>query len=385
MSSRVLIHVQHLLGIGHLKRAALVARACSDAGLDVTIVSGGLPVPELDLGAARLVQLSPVRAQDQSFRTLVDGDGKEVGAPWEAGRRQHLLATFARVRPHVVVIETFPFGRRRLRFELMPLIQAAAKERPRPLIVSSLRDILVAKPKPGRNEEIAGLVETWFDHVLVHGDPQLAPLERTYPLARRIASRIVYTGYVAEPAPPPGGPGSPGHGEVIVSAGGGAVGERLLGSAIAARDRSRLHARPWRVLTGSHLDEAAFQKLKAKAPAGVVVERARRDFPALIANCAVSISQAGYNTVMTVIQAGARSVVAPFAGGVETEQSLRAELLQRRGALKVVDEENLSPANLAAAVDAAWQGPPASVAGIDLSGAETSARLITGWAAKVAA
>ena len=385
MSTRVLIHVQHLLGIGHLKRAAVVARACSDAGLDVTLVSGGLPVPDLDLGAARLVQLPPARAADESFRVLLDENGRAVDAAWEARRRDALLATFAALRPHVVVLEMFPFGRRRLGFELMPLLEAAAARRPRPRIVSSLRDILVPKTRPARNEEIARLVESWFDYVLVHADPTLVRLERTYPLAARIADRIVYTGYVAEPAPPSGGPGSPGYGEVIVSAGGGAVGMRLLSAAIAARGRTRLGRRTWRILAGGNVDETAFRRLEAEAPAGVVVERARADFPALIANCALSISQAGYNTVMLVIQAGARGVVAPFAGGGETEQSLRAELLRQRGALQVVGEDDLSPASLAAAVEAVMEALPASVAGIDLSGAETSARLIAGWASRVAA
>lgn len=385
MSAQVLIHVQHLLGIGHLKRAAVVARACAEAGLEVTLVSGGLPVPNLDLGSARLIQLPPARSADDSFRALLDAEGGAVDAAWETSRRERLLALFARLRPHVLVLEMFPFGRRRFSFELMPLLEAAAASRPRPRIVSSLRDILVPKTKPGRNEEIAALVESRFDHVMVHGDPDLVPLERTYPLAARIADRICYTGYVAELAPVPGGPGRPGYGEVIVSAGGGAVGRKLLSSAIAARASTRLAGVTWRVLAGENIDDAAYRGLVAEATAGVVVERSRPDFPDLIANCALSISQAGYNTVVSVVQAGARGVVAPFAGGNESEQSLRAELLRRRGALQVVDPGALSPVTLAEAVEAACAGPPASVAGIDLSGAEISARLIAGWAREMVA
>ena len=58
---RVLFYVQHLLGIGHLKRAALICRALAAAGLDTTLVSGGMPVPGLDIGGARLHQLPPLR------------------------------------------------------------------------------------------------------------------------------------------------------------------------------------------------------------------------------------------------------------------------------------------------------------------------------------
>ncbi|MCZ6523391.1 MAG: glycosyltransferase [Alphaproteobacteria bacterium] len=380
MSAGVLIYVQHLLGIGHLKRAATLARACAEAGLEVTLVSGGGVVPGLDSGAARVLQLPPARAADESFRTLLDDSGTPVDAAWEARRRALLLASFAAASPNVLVLEMFPFGRRRLAFELMPLIEAAAATRPAVSIVCSVRDILVRKRKPGRDEHTAELIETWFDHVLVHGDPGLVRLDRTFPLAPRIADRIHYTGYVAEPAPARGAATGAGAGEVIVSAGGGAVGGRLLACALEARSQTTLEGAPWRLLAGANLDHDRFAALVEQAPRGVTVERARADFPALLANCRLSISQAGYNTVASVVRAGVRSVLVPFAGGGENEQELRAELLRGRGAVQVVAESALEPRTLAAAVDAAAHGPPASAAGIDLSGAETSARLIVDWA-----
>ena len=68
----ILLYVQNLLGIGHLRRAAAVARALSAAGMDVAFVSGGMPVPHLPLGAARMVQLPPIRAADGDFKKLLD-------------------------------------------------------------------------------------------------------------------------------------------------------------------------------------------------------------------------------------------------------------------------------------------------------------------------
>jgi predicted glycosyltransferase len=52
---KALIWVQHLLGIGHVRRAALIARAMTDAGLDVTVASGGFSVAGVGYGAARVV------------------------------------------------------------------------------------------------------------------------------------------------------------------------------------------------------------------------------------------------------------------------------------------------------------------------------------------
>ncbi|MBC6416218.1 MAG: hypothetical protein GDA47_00105 [Rhodospirillales bacterium] len=44
----VLLYVQHLLGIGHLKRAALIARAAARQGLKVVVASGGMPTADTD-------------------------------------------------------------------------------------------------------------------------------------------------------------------------------------------------------------------------------------------------------------------------------------------------------------------------------------------------
>jgi len=377
---RVLFYVQHLLGIGHQRRGATLTRAMQAAGMDVTYVSGGHQIPNLDLGGARLAQLPAARAVDLYFKKLVDEDDQPIDDAWRERRRQQLLQIFEQTRPHVVLLELFPFGRRQMRFELLPLLEQAVTG-PRPAaVVSSVRDILVAPPKPERLAEMLALVTRYFDHVLVHGDPSLIAFDVTFPHAREIADKLHYTGYVVDDRGVRGGPGSDGWQEVLVSAGGGAVGDRLLSTAMAARARTTLSDRRWRVMVGVKVPEVDFQAMAAAAPAGVLVERARGDFPSLLMNCTMSISQAGYNTLMESMRARCHAVVVPYAGGLESEQTRRAELLARRGALTVLAEDDLTPASLAKAVDRAMQQVPAD-AGIDTDGAATSARLLAGWAA----
>jgi predicted glycosyltransferase len=106
-----------------------------------------------------------------------------------------------------------------------------------------------------------------------------------------------------------------------------------------------------------------------------VVERFRPDFPARLKGAALSISQAGYNTTMDILAAGARAIVIPYETKGETEQRLRAEILASRGLLTVVSEAELSPARLAGAVAEAM-AKAASPLTVDVSGATTSARLI---------
>ena len=78
--SRVFFYVQSLLGVGHLSRAAAIARALDDAGLAVTFVSGGAPALRLDLGRAASVQLPPALAGDATFAEIVDPDGRPIAA-----------------------------------------------------------------------------------------------------------------------------------------------------------------------------------------------------------------------------------------------------------------------------------------------------------------
>ena len=237
-----------------------------------------------------------------------------------------------------------------------------------------MRDIVVVRDDPARQQQIVGRVRDEFDAVLVHGDPEFIPLDASFPAAPQIAARLVYTGYVGPPAEPLGGaPSAPG-GEVIVS---GAAGLALLAAALAARRQGCLADLQWRLLTGANLPEDEFAALSRDAPAGVTVERFRHDFRTLLRGCRLSVSQAGYNTVLDFLAASARAVLVPFAAERETEQLLRAERLAALGAAEMVRESELSADSLARAVERAAARDPAKIA-IDIDGASRSARLIAG-------
>ncbi|MBC7802654.1 MAG: glycosyl transferase [Candidatus Parcubacteria bacterium] len=383
-AKRVFLYVQHLLGIGHLKRAVTLARAMADAGLEVTLASGGHPVPQLmpqgNLPDVRFVQLPPASAADPGFKILLDETGRQTDAAWRQRRSALLQSAWRESAPDVLVIELFPFGRRQMRFELLPLLDAAAAAAQPPAVVCSVRDVLGGAKSPERQEETLDLVERRFDRVLVHGDPGVIPFETTFPGAARIAARIEYTGYVVDPARTMG---SAGTGEVIVSAGGGAVGARLLESALLAKPLTLLRGRTWRVLAGNNLPDEEFQAIArlAERAGGVALERSRPDFTTLLSNCELSISQGGYNTLLEVVQARARAVVVPFAGGQETEQTLRACCFAARGLLAVVEESALSPESLAAAIDLAARKPRPLPGQIALDGAKRSAQAIARLAA----
>ena len=342
---RVLFYVQHLLGIGHLARASRIVQALKDDGFEVTLVTGGLPVEGFPGPGIDHVALPAIAVGDGGFSALVDENGTVIDESFKAIRRDLLLAAYRERRPDVVIVEAFPFGRRQVRFELLPLIAEIEASEPRPLLLTSLRDILQERAKPGRDAETIDLVTRHFDRVLVHGDPQFVRLEETFPLAHEIVDRIVYTGLVA--APPAGQPAE--RYDIVVSAGGGAVGAGLVEAALQASGRVRDVGR-WLIITGPNLRQADFERFAADAPENVDLVRFRTDFRSLLTAARLSISQAGYNTVCDIHQAGCASVLVPFASGGETEQTARAERLERLGLAVVLAENTLSGETMAGAI-----------------------------------
>jgi predicted glycosyltransferase len=371
----VLFYVQHLLGIGHVRRVLRILPHLAERGLTVTLVSGGEPLAEMhEAGAARVVQLPPLRSPDASFRRLVDGAGRPVtDALWQT-RAGALRDALAAARPEAVLFETYPFGRSKFWPEIDGLIAAARAQRPEAPLVASVRDIVVVGDKPQRRRDIVARAKS-IDAVLVHGDPAFIPLDASFPEAAEIADRLIYTGYVGEGDGAPTADDGAGADEVLVSAGGGAVGGPLLRAALAARRAGCLADLTWHVLAGPNLPEGEFAALAAALPERVVLERYRRDFPQMLRRCRVSVSQGGYNTTLDILAAGAAAVVVPFAGGDETEQALRVAALAKRGVLATVGEAELSPQTLAAAIERAAARPPARVA-LDCRGGARTAELV---------
>jgi predicted glycosyltransferase len=352
MTPRILFYVQHLLGIGHLRRAAILVRALAESGFDVLMVSGGAPIV-LDLGPARLHQLPPVRARDETLRELVRLDGRPVDHAFRAARARELVSLLHAETPSIVITEQFPFGRTQLRFELVPLIETARALRPRPSIVCSVRDVVRRSVSSQRVAETLEMLAA-FDLVLVHADPRIADFGKSFAAWDRIAARAVYTGYVAPPADGVNASDA-GTDEVVVSTGGGAVGAPLLEAALAARRLGTLADRRWRLLVGANL--SAIDRAALEPQEGVVIEPSRRDFPTLLANATLSISQAGYNTVVDILRFADRALLVPFSTERETEQSDRAHLLAARGMATVVPAAALSAESLAAGVEQALAGP----------------------------
>ena len=375
----ILFYVQHMLGIGHLRRTALIAEAVSDLGAPTVMVSGGVPVPDFMPKGVELVQLPPLKAGSGGFRDLCTGDGQSAGEAYKHARLDALIGHIHAYKPRIVVVESFPFGRWPLAYELLPMLEAIKSLEPRPVVVASIRDILQISQRPDRAARIRELLGQYYQAVLVHGDPKLVELSETFPDFDAIRKLVHYTGLVTPPLERLTS-GAKRKSEVLVSIGGGAVGERLLWTALEARSSTCFDGNPWRFITGPNISERDFNMFQKAVPDNVKVDRFRKDFRSLLAEARLSISMAGYNTTAEILRAGTPAVLIAYTGGGgETEQSMRAGRLAERGLAAALSDQDLSPENLCTAIGEAAKGPQPMSHEIDLEGASKSAELLLHW------
>ena len=103
---------------------------------DVTVVTGGSQVPGFPGPDVKSVALPALLAGNAGFSGLADQYGNPVDDEFLARRRDLLLEAFHLTRPDIVIIEAFPFGRRQMRFELLPLLDAIEAMSPRPKLLT---------------------------------------------------------------------------------------------------------------------------------------------------------------------------------------------------------------------------------------------------------
>lgn len=356
-------------------RARRIVIALRDQQFDVTLVTGGMPLPDFTVPGVTHVALPAMGLSSTDFGTLVDEADKPVDEIFRNKRRDKLLETYRSAQPDIVLVEAFPFGRRQVRFELMPLIELIEASNPQPLLLSSVRDILQKRVKPGRDAETAHLINAHFDKVLVHGDPDFLPLESSFSCAADIKDKLIYTGIVTDPRPE----ASSDQFDIVVSAGGGAVGAQLVQASIAASQVLPADL-SWCIITGPNMPQQHYRETVASAPENVTVERFRSDFTSVLVAARLSVSQAGYNTVSDVLQADCRCVLVPFSAGGETEQFDRAQRLDELGLATLLSEDSLTAENLSEVIDTALSSKRCDNHTINSDGAAQTGRVLRGLA-----
>ena len=370
MSERpaLLFYCQHSVGLGHLVRSFALAGALAERFRVVLLCGGELPPAPAPPDRVEVVQLPPLGVNGNG--EFGSRDRRRSTEAARAERRRMLLESLREVRPEAIVIELFPFGRAKFASELLPLLEEARAQDEPPLVACSLRDILVTgrDDQQAHDERACALANRWFDVVLVHSDPRVARLEDSFAPRTRLRVPVRYTGFVGRAA----GPSAlRRERRIVVSAGGGRVGEPLLRAAVAAHrplcDETGVRTT---AIAGPFLPEDAWRRLSAAAEGSGAIDLRRHvpDLGAELRSAAASISQCGYNTALELLGARVPALVVPYATPEEDEQLARARRLEDLGALRVLHPDELDGERLLAEARELLEFEPAAPQ-LDLDGA----------------
>lgn len=376
----LLFWCQHSLGLGHLVRSLALAESMRH-DMQVVLLNGGRMPPGLQVpDGVTVVNLVPL-GHDDGYDLVSHDPAFDV----ESAKRHRIvtiLAVLAEHRPDVVLLELYPFGRKKFAFELDPMLAAIeALGDARPKVVCSVRDILVGQRRDqARHDERASLAaNAHLDAILVHADPRFARLDESFRPDTPLRVPVHHTGFVTQrPTRVP--PGEQRVSRVIVSTGGGMVGEPIVRASVAAHRRIRVETGlTTTVVAGPFLPDHVWSWLCDETTRSPWLTAVRQvdDLAGEIRRSAVSISQCGYNTTMDLLRAGTPSVVIPYSDGKEDEQRRRAARLAALGVLHTIDSADLTPDRLADSVRDAAGRQPATVK-LDLDGADASCRIIMG-------
>jgi predicted glycosyltransferase len=349
------MYCQHVLGIGHLVRSVEIARALSHHS-DVTFVSGGAAVSGFPFPPhVELVQLPPIEF-DEDFVALKNCETSYNMEELQDLRRQKLLRLFDMLRPDALVIELFPFGRKRFAFELIPLLERAQNKSPETLVACSLRDIVVEKSDRAKHEDrVCGIVNAYFDLILVHCDPCFIKLDETFHRAGDLQCDIRYTGFVRQQEPGSTTDAGPVCPTIVASIGSGRYrqGQLLLEAVVraAALLQSRI-PHLFRIFAGPFMPEDVYGRLRrlARGAQNVEIETYSTQFLHHLRRASLSVSMGGYNTIMNLLATGVPSLVYPYTPNEDREQHIRAKRLESLGIVELLYPETLAPDLLASKI-----------------------------------
>jgi predicted glycosyltransferase len=383
---KIMFYCQYLTGMGHLVRSTEIIRQLVK-DFQVCFINGGPAVPGFEIPAeVEIATLPPLWIENGELQVTEGFDNIEQV---KEARKNALIDLCDRFQPDCLITEFFPFGRHKLFFELIPLLDHIKSTAPRTKIACSVRDIVGRTDLDREEETICQLTSKYFDLILFHSDFKFQKLEESFSRVKDLNCEVKYTGFVAQ--------ASPEHSilsaedlvnlnlkqpTILVSIGGGRIGYKLLDAIVAASDllKDRI-PHQIQIFTGPFMLEEQFCQLQQAAllKNNVTLARYTSNLMDYMRKADLSISLTGYNTTMNILRTGVNSLVVPIGHySKDEEQLVRTKKLENLGVVEMLEPDNLDPAYIAQSIIDCLHKENSSKANVpfDLEGATKTATFL---------
>ncbi len=326
---RVLIYSHDTYGLGHLRRSLIIAKALSTSNLDASVlIATGSPRAqsfELPRGCDTMKLPAIIKRGDGSYAA------RDLDLPLRdvVSMRSNLLCSAYRdFKPDMIIVDHSPLG---VENELVPLLEAVRNSKKRPCLILGMRDIVDDAAKTKETWIATGAmsaIENDYDRVFVYGSSWVPTTAQEIGFDRLVDrqgdKKTRHLGYIAR-----GYSLGEYTDRVLVTAGGGGDGQKLLRSFVGFLSRTENDWGAIDIVSGPFLSERKFKALASQIRDLAHDVQLIRFDPKLedrIATSKAVIGMAGYNTVTEIMSTNRPALLVPRETP-RVEQLLRAERL----------------------------------------------------------
>ena len=354
---RFLFYSHDGLGLGNVRRSLGIAGELAEfsPGASVLLVTGEEEAESLGVPArVGILKLPGFQKRDDRAAAgrlpLPRGEVRML-------RERLLAATAETFQPEVVLVDGHPFG---IGGELGPALEIARAFGAQAVLgLTDLIDDPDTVDVEWHGRGVFDRIAAYYSRVLVYGQPDVLDPIRNHHFPADVAALTSFCGYVVSASraesSAPGVDDAPGsvkntQPRVLATAGSGADGFPLLETFVdAAADAG------WRatIVAGPDCPPAGVRRLQGLATdAGVMFRRFVPSITSEFSSLDALVCMGGYNTLAEAVASGVPTVCVPRVEP-RRDQLIRAQAFARRGFLRLLEPDRLTPEALRAEVESA--------------------------------
>lgn len=384
MTLRLALYSPGMVGLGHMRRNLLLARAFKTAFPDASVLMLTEAREACSFEFPHGVDCVSLPALRKSAEGIIEG--RNLTEPVDDIRRLRsgVLSTALRsYRPHVLLVDHLPAGALGELGEVLPRLRRNGTR-----LVLGMRDIIEEPATVEREWHSTGafeFVERTYDQVWIYGDRAVYDPVAEYSFSPVLAGMARFTGYLDPTRAHPVAPESVEvlaerilmeERMVLCTVGGGQDGLRVADAFAAADFPSDTHGI---LLSGPFMPPEARVRLRQHGrlrPRLDILDFISEPLALLRRSDAV-ISMGGYNSVCEALAIGRPTLVVPRALP-RSEQRIRALRLAELGLVEVLESESLRADALSSWMHSVREGnsAPRLDVPIDLNGLDRATRLL---------
>lgn len=349
-NARILMYSHDTFGLGHLRRCRAIAHALVERykGLNVLIISGSQIAGAFDFKArVDFVKIpSVIKLYSGDYTSLSDHiDIKETLAM----RRSLIFEAAELFNPDIFIIDKEPLGlHNEIESTLIALQLKGCKT------VLGLRDVMDSPELLAREwqkKNIINKIASLYDEIWIYGSQDFFNPLQTLPIPKRCLAKTHYLGFLARQIPESGRrlqielPQE----FILVTAGGGGDGEKLMSWVLAAREYNLNLTYPLVMVTGPFMKTELYESLKKRAQnlKNVTIIDFDNELENIIKRAKAVIAMCGYNTFCEMMSFDCPALYVPRLAP-RSEQLIRAKRASELGVCDMLYETNAAdPAKMA--------------------------------------